>query len=80
MKNITNNFNEIIIGKTLTSHHTYTKKVGNDQFSSLLNNNSNEKEPEQKKEQEESSDTIIPQQLELQNSSYLNKLFLFSVA
>ena len=80
MKNITNNFNEIIIGKTLSNQQTYTKNVTNEQFSSLLNNKSNEQEPEQKETQEEPSEKITNQQVELQNVSYLNKVFLSSVA
>jgi len=80
LKNITNSFNEIIIGKTLSSQPTYTKSASNDQFSSLLNNKSKEQEPEQKETQEEPSEKITNQQLELQNTSYLNKIFLSSVA
>ena len=80
MKNITNNFNEIIIGKTLSNQQTYTKNVTNEQFSSLLNNKSNEQEPEQKETQEEPSEKITNQQVALQNVSYLNKVFLSSVA
>lgn len=80
MKNITNSFNEIIIGKTLANQPTYTKNISNNQFSSLLNNKPNEQEPEQKETQEETSENITNQQLELQNASYLNKVFLSSVA
>ena len=74
MKNITNNFNEIIIGKTLSTQGISNKKIVNDEFSSLLNNNSN------KKEDEKTSDNLFNHQLELQNLSYLNKMFLSSVA
>ena len=80
MKNITNSFNEIIVGKTLSNHQTYTKKLTNTQFSSLLNNNANEQEPEENEKKEESSEQKTTQQLELQNVSYLNKVFLSSVA
>ena len=79
MKNITNSFNEIIIGKTLANQPTYTKNISNNQFSSLLNNKSNEQETEQKETQEEPSENITSQQVELQNVSYLNKIFLYSV-
>ena len=74
MKNINNNFNEIIIGKTLSKQLTTTKEVKNDEFSSLLNNNS------AKKEDEKSSVNLTNQQLELQNLSYLNKVYLSFVA
>jgi len=80
LKNITNSFNEIIIGKTLSNQQSYTKNGNNDQFSSLLNNKSNEQDSEQKETQEEPSEKITNQQLELQNISYLNKVFLSSVA
>jgi hypothetical protein len=74
LKNINNNFNEIIIGKTLSTQGTSTKKVIDGEFSSLLDNNSN------KREDEKSSANLVSQQLELQNLSYLNKMFLSSVA
>ncbi len=74
MKNIANSFNEIIIGKTLSTQGTSTNKNLNSEFSSLLNNNSN------KQEDEKSSASLVNQQLELQNLSYLNKVFLSSVA
>lgn|GEM_PF-6698882 len=74
MNNITSNFNEIIIGKTLSPQGISTKKIINDEFSSLLNNNSN------KQEDEKTSANLVNQQLELQNLSYLNKMFLSSVA
>ena len=88
MKNITNNFNEIIINKTLSSSHLLPVKSVNNEFSSFLEDNSKEnKEQEeetleltQSQEQEESSPYTISQQVELQNTSYLNKIFLFSVA
>lgn len=80
MKNITNSFNEIIIGKTLSNKATYTKDITNNQFSALLNNKSNQEETEQKETQEEPSENITNQQLELQNISYLNKILLYSVA
>lgn len=76
MQNITNSFNEIIIGKTLTNHQTYTKQVSNNEFSSLINNDSDKQEDTQK----ESSVNVVSQQVELQNLSYLNKALLFSVA
>jgi len=74
LNNITSNFNEIIIGKTLSPQGISTKKIINDEFSSLLNNNSN------KQEDEKTSANLVNQQLELQNLSYLNKMFLSSVA
>ena len=79
MKKTTNNFNEIIIGRTLSTQGTSnqeptSKKIVNEEFSSLLNNNSN------KQEDEKSSDNLVNHQLELQNLSYLNKMFLSSVA
>jgi len=81
LKNITNSFNEIIISKTLSSQQAYTNEISNNKFSSLLNDNSNKQEEELKQEQEkkQSSDNTISPQVELQNISYLNKLFLFSV-
>lgn len=80
MKNISNSFNEIIIGKTLSNQQSYTKNVLNNQFSSFLNNKQNEQEEEQKETQEEPSENITNQQVELQNANYLNKVFLSSVA
>lgn len=80
MKNITNNFNEIIIGKTLSSQQNSTQKVTNEQFSSLLNNGSTEQQETEQKEHKEESENITNQQLELQNTSYLNKILLSSVA
>jgi len=80
LKNITNNFNEIIIGKTLSSQQNSTQKVTNEQFSSLLNNGSTEQQETEQKEHKEESENITNQQLELQNTSYLNKILLSSVA
>lgn len=80
MKNITNNFNEIIIGKTLSSQQNSTQTVTNEQFSSLLNNGSTEQQETEQKEHKEESENITNQQLELQNTSYLNKILLSSVA
>jgi len=80
LKNITNNFNEIIINKTLSSSHIHPTKSVNNEFSSFLENSEEEIEMEEIEEQEDSSPYTIAQQVELQNTSYLNKIFLLSVA
>lgn len=79
MKNITNSFNEIIISKTLSPRQN-TKEVTNGQFSSLLNQNTKEELTQKDNEQEKPLETKSNPQLELQNISYLNKIFLSSVA
>ncbi len=76
MENITNSFNEIIISKTLLSQQTYKKEITSTEFSSFLNDDSIKEE----KEIEKPSNNVISSQLELQNLSYLNKVFLYSVA
>lgn len=75
MKNISNNFNEIIITKTLASQQNYIKKPTNTEFSSLINNEVKEID-DSTEVQEDSSKYKIIQQLELENLSYLNKIFL----
>jgi hypothetical protein len=84
LKNISNSFNEIIINKTLNTQHLHPIKSTNNEFSSLLTDKIEEQEVEMNTdeidEKEESSLYKISQQVELQNTSYLNKIFLFSVA
>lgn len=75
MKNIPNSFNEIIINKTLASQQQYVKIVTNTQFNSLLNNEVKETK-ETTEIHEESSNTKTIPQIELENLSYLNKIFL----
>jgi len=75
LKNISNNFNEIIITKTLASQQNYIKKPTNTEFSSLINNEVKEID-DSTEVQEDSSKYKIIQQLELENLSYLNKIFL----
>ena len=83
MKNITNNFNEIIINKTLSSQYIHATKSVNNEFSSFLEDNVKEQEEVEEieeQEEEQTSPYTISHQVELQNTSYLNKIFLFSVA
>lgn len=75
MKNISNNFNEIIITKTLASQQNYIKEPTNTQFASLINNEVQEVD-DSTEVQEDSSNYKLIQQLELENLSYLNKIFL----
>lgn len=82
LKNITNNFNEIIVKKTLSAQHIHNTKSVNNEFSSFLEDDTNKQEAEiqEFEEKEESSMYVMSEQVELQNTSYLNKIFLFSVA
>ena len=75
MKNIPNSFNEIIINKTLASQHHNVETTTNTQFDSLLNNEVKEIEEITEIQKESSSTKTIPQ-IELENLSYLNKIFL----
>jgi len=54
----------------------------NNGFSSFLEDDTNKQEAEiqEFEEKEESSLYVMNEQVELQNTSYLNKIFLFSVA
>jgi len=83
LKNINNNFNETIISKTLVKKPVNVKEITGDSFGSLLHKKEQQKEEEiDTINQEEviSSNNTIPSQVEIENISYLNKAFLFSVA
>ena len=85
MKNVNNNFNETIITKTLVKKPASIQETTSDAFGSLLNKNKQHQDKEEEidtKNQEEviSSNNTIRSQVEIENISYLNKAFLFSVA
>jgi len=83
LKNINNNFNETIISKTLVKKPVNVNEITGDSFGSLLHKKEQQKEEEiDTINQEEviSSNNTISSQVEIENISYLNKAFLFSVA